>query len=372
MAKQGYELIIYHCYSCGEFRVRVKSGESKILEPCPKCKVPSVRAMPFALDIELTSRCGGGCVVCPRGSDNFGRKIGDMSEETFRSLLTEIGTWNRKQPHTVRFSFLHMFGESIGHPHFVEWVNKLAAPPMRSGEKVVSGGGIGSLVVSTNGMPLNEMLSKDILASGLHRLIVSLDGVSKETSAKIRPGVKFDRVQKNVDDLLRYARQRSSLGRRIPSIWIQILKLNENEDEWLEYARKYTQNLKIRTVTPKGRQYREIPGMKGAKVFFKTVERMGGAVEVEHHHGWDRANRRRYTCKKPWERASIWWDGTVPSPACCYTAESNEFLGVVGPGKNSLHGIWLGPRFQTMRREFAEYQKSKGGRGVLPELCRNC
>lgn len=365
MAK-GYELIIYHCYQCGEFRVRVPSGESKLLEPCPKCKTLCVRAQPYAVDIEFTNRCGGLCKVCPRGRDDFNRKIGDMSEKTFNYLFEEIKDWNRKQPHTFRWSFLHMFGESIGHPKFVEWINKLGA------ELIDDGAAVTTLAVSTNGMPLNEKLIDDILASELNRLIVSFDGVSAETSKKIRPGVKFDRVQANVDLLLKKARQRAGLGRRIPSIWIQILKLNENEDEWLAYARKYTGNPKIRKVTPKDRQYREIPSVPGGQVFFKTVERMGYLDELERHKGWDGHKRRRFRCKKPWERASIWWNGEVPSPACCYTADSDEILGSIADGQNSIHGIWLGPKFQKVREEFAKYQESKGEKGILPELCKTC
>lgn len=365
MAK-SYELIIYHCYKCGEFRVKVPSGKSKLLEPCQKCKTPCVRAMPFALDIEFTNRCSGMCKVCPRGRADFGRKIGDMADGTFTHLVKEISNWNRKQPYTVRFCFLHLFGESIGHPRFVEWTNKLAAPLNEDGAAITT------LVVSTNGMPLSEWLINDILASRLHRLIVSLDGVSKETSKKIRPGVNFDRVQRNVDTLLKLARARSALGRRVPSIWIQILKLNENEGEWLAYARKYTENPRIKRITPKGRQYRDIPGVPGGKVFFKSVERMAKLDELEQHKGWDGHKRRRFTCKKPWERASIWWDGSIPSPACCYTAESDTIFGTLADGKNSLHGVWLGPAFQHVREQFAKYQNSDGKSGILPKLCRNC
>lgn len=363
---ESYEFIIYHCYKCGEFRVRVESGKSKLLEPCPKCKIKCVRAFPLALDIEFTSKCGGRCITCPRGQDDFSRQIGDMSQETFAPLLKELHAWNTKQPNTIRECFLHMFGESVAHPRFSEWVNKLALPVEEGGA------GISTLIVSTNGMPLNESLARKILELPLHRLIISLDGMSKEILEKIRRGVKFEIVQKNVDTFLKLARQRSALGRQIPSIWVQMLKLNENEGEWLEFARKYTQNPRLRTVSPKGRQRRDIPGLPGGKIFLKTVERMGFMDELKQNKGWDGADRRRFTCDKVWKRASIWWDGRIPSPACCYTADSKEILGDIGGGKDSLHGVWLGEKFQAVRREFALYQKSKGEKGNLPELCKNC
>jgi len=316
--------------------------------------------MPFALDLELTNKCQGACLMCPRGQDDFGRKIGDMTEKTFRNLTEEIGHWNQKQPHTVRWAWLHMFGESCAHPRFVEWTNQL------------SEAGVDSLAVSTNTMPLKKKLIDDILASKLHRLIISLDGVSKETYESIRRGCKFETVQKNVDNLLKAAKIRSGLGRKIPQIWIQILKLDANEHEWLAMVRKYTKNPRIRAVSPSGRQYRDIPGVPGGRVFCKSVERFGGQYNAEQNKGWDGANNRRISCKKPWERASIWWSGQIPSPACCYTADSKEILGNIGDGKNSLHGVWLGKPFQKVRAEFAKYQKSEGREGILPELCRTC
>lgn len=362
--KKGYEFILYHCYEHKEFRVKVESGKSRTLEPCPKCKAKCVRAMPHALDIEFSSKCGGRCVMCPRGGTDFSRKIGDMSGQTFKHLFKEIRTWNQKQPNTIRLAFCHMFGESVAHPHFVEWVNKLSTPVKEGGA------GLGTLIVSTNGMALSEKLTKSILASGLHRLVVSLDGVSKKTLEAIRPGVKFEIVQENVDRLLKLARQRSGLGRRIPSICLQILKLDANEHEWLKMVQKYTKNNRIRTMSPKGRQHRGILGLSGGEVFCKSVERFGFMDELKKNKGWDGADHRRLTCDKVWKRASIWWDGKVPSPACCYTAQSDEIFGVIG--KNSLHGIWLGDKFRAVREEFALYQKSKGAEGILPELCRKC
>ncbi len=151
------------------------------------------------------------------------------------------------------------------------------------------------------------------------------------------------------------------------------MKLNENEDEWLEFTRKYTGNTRLKAVTPKGRQRRPIPGLgEGSAVFFKTVERFAGQFDgAREHVGWDEADERRLTCDKPFKRASIWWDGRIPSPACCYSADEGPILGSVTDGQ-SLHGVWMGGEFWEVRREFLKYQKSKGEKGELPELCKNC
>lgn len=364
-----YENVLFECSDCERvFRVHKPVGEIGIFEPCPDCKKPCIRRLMEALDIEFTNSCPMACTCCPRGKADYSRKVGFMTEETFGPLCAEIAKWNRIQPRTVRLAFLHMFGESVAHPKFCEWVNRLSLPVKQGGA------GLGTTIVSTNAMPLDGKLASAILASSLHRLILSVDAVSKEAYEKIRIGGDFEKVQKNVDQLLTLAKQRVSHGLRNPQIWIQLLKLNENEDEWLEFARKYTGNARLKAVTPKGRQRRPIPGLgDGSAVYFKTEERFGGQNdEAREHVSWDGADRRRFTCDKPFKRASIWWDGRIPNPACCYAADEGPVLGSIADGQNSLHGVWMGEAFQEVREQFLKYQKSKGEEGELPELCKSC
>ncbi len=358
-----FENILFECLDCKKvFRVHKEVGTIEILEPCPDCKKLCIRRLPEALDIEFSSSCGGvTCICCPKGQPDYSRKVGYMSEGVFGPLCTEIAKWNEIQPGTVKLVWTHMMGEAISHPHFCEWTDRLTLA------------GVGTVMVSTNAIPLDTNLSSAILASSLHRLILSVDAVSKATYEKIRVGGDFDKVQENVDRLLMLAKKRASRGLRNPQIWIQLLKLNENEDEWLEFARKYTGNARLKAVTPKGRQRRPIPGLgKGSAVFFKTVERFAGQFDgAREHVGWDEADERRLTCDKPFKRASIWWDGRIPSPACCYAADEGPILGSVTDGQ-SLHGVWMGEEFWEVRKQFLLYQKSKGEKGELPELCKDC
>jgi len=357
---EKFENVLFECLSCEKvFRVHKPVGEVKILEPCPDCKKSCIRRLPQALDLEFTNACQLRCKMCPRGKPDYSRKVGYMSEEVFGPLCTEIAKWNQVQPGTVKLVWAHMFGEPLTHPHFCEWVDRLRLA------------GVGTTMVSTNAIPLDGNKASAILASSLNTLIVSVDAVTKETYEKIRGG-DFDKVQENVDQLLALAKQRVSRGLRIPQIWIQLLKLNENEDEWLEFARRYTGNARLKAVTPKGRQKRPIPGLgDGSAVFFKTVERFGGQYdEAREQIGWDGADERRLICDKPFKRMSIWWDGRVPSPACCYTADEGPILGSVTDGQ-SLHGVWMSEEFWKVRDGFLEFQKTGCEDGLL-ELCKDC
>jgi hypothetical protein len=356
MAKQ----LLFECLEHGPFEASNALDTKRNLAKCPHCKEVCTLAMIGALDIEPTNRCMGKCtLMCPRAQPDFDREIGDMSDELFSRIAKEIKTWNSnraKKDRLVKLCFFHLAGEPLLHPKCVKYINMLADAGV-------------DVVVSTNAIPLTEGLAKSLLGSKLHRLILSVDGVTPETYEKIR-GMNFNTMQKNVDRLLEMAKERQDWGSNNPSIWIQILRLAENEDEWLPFVRKYSGNPRVTSI----RKRHPIEGLKGCEVFVKKVERYGGQVEVEHHPGWDGADNRRATCMKPWNRLSIFWDGTCS--ICCYDIRGVINVGNLRRGEdgkaNSIHGIWHGEAMKKIREEMMLWQKSGGKAGSLPALCERC
>jgi uncharacterized Fe-S cluster-containing radical SAM superfamily protein len=361
MAKQK----LFECLEHGTFEASNALDTKRNLAKCPQCEEVCTLAMIQAFDLEFTNRCHGRCtLMCPRAQPDFDREIGDMSDELLMRIVKEIKTWNKnraKKDRLIKYVFAHLGGESLLHPKFVKYVNLLAEP-----EPGVFGPDI---VVSTNAIPLNEGLAKAILGSRLHRLILSVDGVTAETYEKIR-GMNFNTMQKNVDRLLEIAKERQEWGLKNPSIWIQILRLAENEDEWLPFVRKYSGNPRITSI----RKRHPVEGLKGCEVFVKKVERFGGQMEIEHHPGWDGADNRRATCMKLWDRLSIFWNGDVG--LCCYDINGKVIVGNLrrnAKGEaNSIHGIWHGEPMRKIRKEMMLWQKSGGKEGSLSELCERC
>lgn len=348
-------------FECSDHGVFVASNEldtKRNLAKCPKCKRICILAMPVAMDVETTNKCSASCLMCPRALPTFDREIGDMTPMLLGRIAAEIKKWNYKRHGTIRWLWNHLAGEPLIHPYAVSYINQLAN---------ATGQGKVNIALSTNAIPLTENVAKEILASDLHRLILSVDGVSAKTYEKIR-GMNFKTMQRNVDALLSIARQREAKQLKNPQIWLQILKMEENEDEWLKFVRRYSGMPRITSI----KKYRDIKDLTHGRVFVKNVERFGGQVDTEHHPGWDGADNRRATCMKPWNRLSIFWDGQVG--VCCYDIRGLVIVGNLGEDgtKNSIHGVWHGPAMQSLRAEMMEWQKSRGEKGGLPELCVNC
>jgi len=346
----------FECHEHGFFDIAIQN--KRFLAKCPKCKDWCILAMPQVLDLDISSKCMGKCIMCPRAQPDFSRPIGDMDIELAARIAKEIGFWNGQASgkRAIKWVWAHLSGESLLNPNFVKYVNLLA----QAGSDVA---------VSTNAIPLTESLAKSVLGSGLHRLILSVDGVTAETYEKIR-GMNFNTMQQNVDGLLEIARERQNWGLKNPQIWLQILRMAENEDEWLPFVKKYSGNARIKSIE----KYRPIEGLKNGRVFVKAVERFGGQVEVERHPGWDGAANRRATCMKPWDRLSIFWNGDVG--LCCYDINGKVIVGNLRRNEkgvaNSIHGIWHGEPMKKIREVMMLWQKSGGKAGSLPELCERC
>ncbi len=309
----------------------------------------SLRPFPGALDVELDSRCGLRCPMCVRGQPGFTRpNQGPMSWTILGRIAREIRN-RRDTEHPVRWIWAHLGGESLLNPDAPAMIAELV--------KVGSGGRQPfTIALSTAAyMKMSDQMISELLSSGLHRLHLSVDGVTKETYERIRVGAKFERTMENVRRILAMAANRVQSGMPCPTIFLQILRLEENAGEIEEFVHKYSTN------QGDVRKYQPLKGGVPGRVFAKAVERFGGQVAgVESSPGWDRANKRRLTCTKPFQRCSIFSDGGIG--ICCYDIGATLRMGTLE--NNSINGVWRATPYKRLRENWLK--------GQYPKLCENC
>jgi MoaA/NifB/PqqE/SkfB family radical SAM enzyme len=116
--------------------------------------------------IEPTSRCNLDCVTCIRHS--WDEPLGTMSSETFSSIIEGLRFFD--PPPDIFFGGL---GEPLSHPNILNMAREAKA--------------LGSKVeLITNGMLLNKDVSAELVAIGLDKLWVSLDGATPESYTDFR------------------------------------------------------------------------------------------------------------------------------------------------------------------------------------------
>jgi len=278
---------------------------------------------PVVFQIELTNHCPMACVMCPR-TKSMTRPLGYMDEALFQRIIREMSAYTSKV-------FLHHFGDSLVHPGLGPFIRYARDHGVKS-------------YLSTNPALLTESRSKELVDSGLHELVLSLDGLTPDTSAAVR-----GKAARNVLDaerkiawLVEYRHERQA---KRPYLIMQFVRQQMNQHETREWLAKWT----------------AAPGID--------------AVKVKSYVAWDgqdaRINALRIStsaspdavvCDKPWTSVTILWDGRVVP--CCFDYDGKCLLGDLREA--SLREIWRGARMQALRRAHRD--------GALcgVDLCARC
>lgn len=161
------------------------------------------------LYIEPTVRCNLACRTCIRNI--WDEQGGDMTDAIFARVLDGLHDLPEAAgcPPTI---FFGGFGEPLAHPRIVEMVAAVKALGCPT-------------ELITNGILLTEQMSRRLIAAGLDRLWVSLDGARPESYADVRLGAALPTVLANV---ARFRDSRSLRRPRRPEIAIAFVAMRHN------------------------------------------------------------------------------------------------------------------------------------------------
>jgi radical SAM protein with 4Fe4S-binding SPASM domain len=97
-------------------------------------------------------------------------------------------------------------------------------------------------IVSTNAQALTPELAQALVASGLDRIIISMDGLTQESYSAYRIGGSVEKCKEALR-YLREAKQHQTTSNDIKRpqtiVELQVLRLRTNEHEWREFKRVY-------------------------------------------------------------------------------------------------------------------------------------
>lgn len=241
---------------------------------------------PLHLDIELTNQCNLACTMCPHGDDNWKPVKGMMDYKTAKEALIQA---RRMGTVSVKFNFR---GEAGLHKQLTELV-KYARYVLRYAD----------IQINTNLVAFSERRLKTLCHAGLTRMIVSVDGATKETYEKIRKGAKWSKLISNLQYL-------NSLANR-PTIRIQMTQQGDNEHE-VELFKQNFSNW-------------------ADEVIVKPIRTLDG---------------ERKRCPQPSQRLVIGWDGKAYG--CCGNWDDNFPIGRFP--KQSLKELWNSEPAKLLRQ----------------------
>jgi radical SAM protein with 4Fe4S-binding SPASM domain len=317
-----------------------------LLRPTTAC------APPGHLQVEIITSCNLGCVMCPR-TVAIERASADpqwhrrMPLDRFLTLLDEFPT--------LQSLSLHGIGEPLMHPQLFEMITAAARRDIK-------------VRFTTNATLLDRDRSHRVLASRLHRLIVSLDGATAPTYEAIRPGARFVQVVENVRFFANSRRESRAAQPRL-DISMVVQASNANEAPAL-VALAHELGADGVILSPMIPPVKELAALccdsatwnQAVDDSRRKARRLGIAFFAREGRPLpDAAPKATHRCMHAWFSAVVTLEGAVMP--CCNIHD--PAFGMGNALEDGFTDVWNGERYRAFRREIKQ-------QGHVPEACRKC
>ena len=204
--------------------------------------------------------------------------------------------------------------------------------------------GVLDVYFSSNGLLLNQNRIYSLIDSGLDRLQISIDAISKEVYDIIRPGGDYKRVVENVLTLLAYKKERNSLT---PLVRVNFVRTQRNEFELQDFLEFWQDKVDMIGV-----QEMVLPTKKKESILSKTT-----------------AKKQSFSCSFPYKQLVITAEGNV-LPCCTFWGEQLVLGNILESYRQNgcvdIESFWLGEKMQELRT------LHKKGEFTKSVICKQC
>lgn len=289
--------------------------------------------LPFTLSVEPTTNCNLGCPECPSGLKIFTRPTGFIQENVFDLLLAQTARH-------LQFMYFYFQGEPYMHPDFFSMVEKATA------KKIYT-------ITSTNAHFLTARKAEATIASGLNRLIISLDGTTQEVYEKYRIGGSLEKVLEGTKNIVAAKRKMKSAT---PYVVFQFLVVKHNEHQ-IDEAKNIAKEVGVDEIVFKSAQ---VYDYKNDQTLIPTLEQYS-RYKKTNDGSYTIKSKLHNQCWKIWHSAVVTWDGKVVP--CCFDKDATYKMGNIS--ENNFADIWRNEKYKFFR------QKIFSNRAAI-DICTNC
>ena len=192
---------------------------------------------------------------------------------------------------------------------------------------------------NTNASLLSEDKSKRLLETSVTRMNFSVDAITEETYKRIRIGLDFKKVLKNIDGFLNL---RAKMGKELPIVRVSFLLQEKNKHELEEFKKFWVD-----------------------KVDYVAVQRYVPISPFDDERSYaisDAPISGKQSCSYPFESLFIHGDGLVV-PCASHRA---KHIAVGNIYKSSIYDIWHSATMEELRNAHRNGDLSK------TKLCDTC
>ncbi len=287
---------------------------------------------PVSIAIEPTNICNLRCPLCATGAGTLKRLKGSMKLIDFEKIIDML-------PASVTDLYLWGQGEPFMAPDFLNMIQYASRHGFRT-------------FVSTNGHFLDDV--HGIVNSGLYSLIISLDGVDKETYEFYRVRGDFERVVNGIKNVSETIKNNS----RGPIITLQYIITQKNAADmkkFISFADEVgADRVVFKTVQAVSIKSGELYLPDNMKL---TRYRKNDKGMIETDRNWFLKNR----CLRLYYSLQIDWQGNILP--CCFDKDSKYIMGNVY--EDSFSNIWNSEKYRSFRNMLNK-------KGRILSMCKDC
>lgn len=288
---------------------------------------------PFALSIEPTTACNLGCPACPSGLKAFSRPTGKLDLAKHQQWLSQLSG-------SVFYVNYYFQGEPFLHPQFLELIREAKQHQIYT-------------ATSTNAHFIDQKKARDIVHSGLDRLIISIDGLTQETYESYRINGQLEKVISGAKALVEAKKEVQSAT---PHLIFQFLVVKANEHQ-ISQVQELADEIGIDEVRFKTAQvYDYVNGnelIPDNEAYSRYVKQKDGTYRFKYKGG--------NSCWRMWSSSVLTWDGQVVP--CCFDKDAQHTLGSLQ--EQSFNSIWKSPAYRSFRNTVLRDRNSI-------DICTNC
>lgn len=310
---------------------------------------PLFMPKPYYVEIETTTKCPYKCVMCEH--TYWKEPAINMTFEQFKKIINDIPQ--------LKWVGMTGIGESFMNPDYMKMLRYTRSKGI-------------NIEMFDPFMMITKKKAEELLDLGIEVLYISMDGATKKTYEKIRRGVNFDTVLKNVRTFIKLKKERD-LKKPVIIFYYTVSKLNYHEiEKFLELVKSFELEKPRVVYTPTLHFYKEIKNL----YIEVPKERSQKLIEMGKEYGIDvewndntppMEERRPITKCFAWLMPFIFANGNVI--CCCATNEANrrDFQNQHSFGnifEQSFDEIWNGKKFKDFRKKLLK--------GNTPIQCGYC
>lgn len=263
----------------------------------------------------------------------FTRPTGKLDLGLHKKMLEQVKK-------TVFYINYYFQGEPFLHPDFLELIKEAKKHRIYT-------------ATSTNAHFIDDAKAKEIVLSGLDRLIISIDGMTQETYEQYRVNGELNKVLQGTESLLKAKKE---LRSNTPSLIFQFLAVKPNEHE-IPAVLKLGAEMGVDEVRIKTAQLYDYkngnPLMPENEEYSRYRLQPDGTYKLKYKTG--------NHCWRMWSSTVLTWDGQVVP--CCFDKDAKHVLGELAV--SDFDTIWKSDRYNAFRSAVIN------DRNAI-DICKNC